>query len=164
MNLAFKTILVATDFSPASALALQYARTLATTFGASLHVLHVVQEPFPIGAEVYAPQLPQFRDELVDQAWRELSESVKAVSGVAVTPEVRLGQPSQQITLVAEEIAADLILMGTHGRGRVGNFIVGSVAERVVHAAVCPVMMVRDTAVPRAVEVESAAVASLVYK
>jgi nucleotide-binding universal stress UspA family protein len=144
MNLAFKRIVVATDFSRASELAVQYARTLALRFGASMHLVHVVEEPFPISPELYIHEIPDFRERLVTEARRQLGVSVAEVPDIAVTSEVLIGTVARRIVEAAATSDADLIVMGTHGRGALGHFLVGSVAERVVRTAGCPVLTVRD--------------------
>lgn len=144
MNLAFKRIVVATDFSRASDLAVQYARTLALRFGASLHLVHVVEEPFPISPELYIHEIPDFRERLVSEARRQLDLAVADVPDVTATSEVLVGTVSRRIVEAAAAADADLIVVGTHGRGALGHLLVGSVAERVVRTAGCPVLTVRD--------------------
>jgi nucleotide-binding universal stress UspA family protein len=144
MNLAFKRIVVATDFSRASDLAVQYARTLAVRFGASMHIVHVIEEPFPISPELYIHEIPDFRERLVKEARRQLDVSLGEVPDVQVTSEVLIGTVARRIVEAAAAADADLIVMGTHGRGALGHLLVGSVAERVVRTAGCPVLTVRD--------------------
>lgn len=144
MNLAFKRIVVATDFSRASDLAVQYARTLALRFGATVHIVHVVEEPFPISPELYVHEIPDFRERLVKEARRQLDVTVQEVPDVPVTSGVLVGTVARRIVEAATSADADLIVMGTHGRGALGHLLVGSVAERVVRSALCPVLTVRD--------------------
>jgi nucleotide-binding universal stress UspA family protein len=142
MNLAFKQILVATDFSEPSELALEYAHTLARKFGAALAVVHVVEEPFPIASEFSPADVASYRTRLVDEATRELSGAVSALTDVPVRAEVVVGSTAQGIVEAATERGADLIVMGTRGRGAVATLLMGSVAERVVRTADCPVLTV----------------------
>jgi len=144
MNLAFKRILVATDFSAPAALALEYARMLARRFEAELLVIHVVEDPFPIRAEFDAPDIAAYRQRLVDDAKRDLATAVAALTDVAVRTEVLVGTTTRRILDAANESSADLIVMGTRGRGAIVTFVMGSVAERVVRMADCPVMAVHD--------------------
>jgi nucleotide-binding universal stress UspA family protein len=158
MNLAFRKIVVATDFSPPSQLALQYAKALATRFGAALHLVHVVEEPFPTGVEFYMPDMSSFRERRVTDAERRLTEIIADIGMADSTCEVRVGNPARRITEIASDRDADVIVMGTHGRGPVAHFIMGSVAERVVRTAGCPVLTVRDTnAAAEAAELYAAA-------
>ena len=145
MNLAFKTIVVATDFGPASELALEYARTLAQKFGASLHLVHVVEEPFPIGSEGYVAEVAELHESVLQKAHQRLSTSLAAVADDGATSEVLVGKPARGIIEAAAKKNADLIVMGTHARGPVAHFLIGSVAERVLRTAPCPVLTVRET-------------------
>ena len=146
--LQFKTILVATDFSQTSEHALEYARALATSFGGTLHLLHVVPDPVIASAwsEAYAYDLTGLGERLRLDAERQLAEKVQTIRDVVVTTEALVGRPAAIIGLTAAERGADLIVMGTHGRSGVTHFIMGSVAERVVRSAPCPVLTVRDPA------------------
>jgi nucleotide-binding universal stress UspA family protein len=152
MQCAFKTILFATDFSPASELPFEYARDLAVRFGARLHLLHVLEEPFPMGGELYVAELPEFRARRAADARQRLAEMMASVGDVDATSEVLPGGPARQIVQTALDRGADLIVMGTHGRGAVAHLLMGSVAERVVRTAPCPVLTVKPirTAAARA--------------
>jgi nucleotide-binding universal stress UspA family protein len=139
-------ILVATDFGEASEAALEYGRTLARTFGARLHVLHVAQSalmyggPEPVGAAVaLQADLEQAAQEQLDRVVRD--EDRRDLQATAV---LRSGTtPAHAIVSYAQEAAADLIVIGTHGRGTLAHLFMGSVAERVVRLARCPVLTVR---------------------
>ena len=137
--IAVKNILVATDFSAASDAALLYARTLAEQFGARLHVLHVLENVFlratvadPRAAEATA--LKRLHERLTDDDRQRLRAA-------AVT--AKSDAPAGEIVAYAEASNIDLVVMGTHGRSGVSHFLVGSVAERVVRTAPCPVLTVR---------------------
>lgn len=144
----FRTILVATDFSPTSEHALEYARALAVSFGGKLHLLHVVPDPVLASAwsEAYAYDLTALGERLRLDAERQLAEKAQTIRTVAVTTEVLVGRPAAIITLTAAERGADLIVMGTHGRSGVTHLFMGSVAERVVRSAPCPVLTVGERA------------------
>ena len=146
----FTRILVPTDFSAASNAALALAKRTARTSGASLHLLHVLEDPFAAAAyaaDVYAPLPAGIRE-----SWLE---GAKALLEAQLTPDERaslrgtqsvvFGTPAREIVDHAAANDIDLIVMGTHGRGGVQHLLVGSVAERVVRAAPCPVLTVRDT-------------------
>ena len=144
-------ILVATDFSAASGAALALAKALAGRFGASLHLLHVLEDPYVTGAfaaDVYAPPPPGLRE-----SWRKNAENTIAtlltepeVKALRATTEVNFGPIAGTIVERAAAVGADMIVMGTHGRGGVAHLLMGSVAERVVRTARCPVLTTRGLA------------------
>jgi universal stress protein A len=141
----FKVILVPTDFSPASAKALEYAQLLGARFNGSLNLLHVVEDPVAtVGPEAYVVDLPALREQIVHDAERRLAEVAAPLSGVTVTTEVLVGSPARAIAKVAADRGAGLIVMGTHGRGGLAHLLLGSVAERVIRTAHCPVLTVRE--------------------
>jgi nucleotide-binding universal stress UspA family protein len=145
MNLAFKTILVATDFSDASTLALEYAQVLAQRFGAGLRVLHVVETPVPLGAELYVPDVTSVAERAVDEAQQQLATTMAQITGDDVIGQVLVGNAPKKIVEYAADHDIDLIVMGTHGRTALAHLLIGSVAERVVRTASCPVLTVRET-------------------
>jgi len=146
MSPQFKTILVATDFSQASEHALAYAQALATSFGSTLHLLHVVPDPVLASAwsEAYAYDLTALGESLRSEAEQQLTERAKSIRDVAVTTEALVGSPAGTIAGTAAERGVDLIVMGTHGRSGFSHLFMGSVAERVVRSAPCPVLTVRE--------------------
>lgn len=155
MQRTFTRILVPTDFSEPSDAALDYAKTLAEKFGASLHLLHVFEDPFVTGAfaaEMYVPVPPETRDALIADARKNLVERVPEGDSARffATTEVVTGLSARAIVdyTVANDI--DLIVMGTHGRGGLAHLFMGSVAERVVRTAPCPVLTVHSPAVAAA--------------
>jgi nucleotide-binding universal stress UspA family protein len=140
----FETILMPTDFSPASDHALEYAVLLAQQTGAALHLVYVIAFPTELTAwpETYWVELGGVRDQLRADAERELTARAASVSGVRVTTEVMDGSPARAIVEVAQARKCQLIVMGTHGRGGFSHLVLGSVAERVVRTASCPVLTV----------------------
>jgi nucleotide-binding universal stress UspA family protein len=143
MNLAFKTILVPTDFSPAAGLALEYARMLAQRFGATLHVVYVFEEPLLLG-EYFPLDAADVRAELIEARNGELRQAAAHVADVHTETELLFGPIPRRIVESAAARNADLIVMGTHGRNAVARALLGSVAERVVRTADCPVLTVHD--------------------
>jgi nucleotide-binding universal stress UspA family protein len=143
----FKRILVPTDFSAPSDAALECARSVATRFGASLHLLHVAEDPYRAmySAEVYVPEIEGLREEILDIALGRLKHRVtpQDVSELHTTTAAVVGTPASSIVEYAEAQDIDLIVMGTHGRGGMSHLLMGSVAERVVRTAPCPVLIVR---------------------
>jgi nucleotide-binding universal stress UspA family protein len=132
-------ILVATDFGPASGAALAYGRALAHTFVARLHLLHAMEHSF-----VHAsPADPHAHKAAV---LRTLHEQLTAGENGLLKPRVVLemsDSPADAITEYAKAANIDLIVMGTNGRGAMAQLLVGSVAERVVRTARCPVLTVK---------------------
>lgn len=146
----FTRIVVPTDFSESAGLALTTAAALARQFDASLHLVHVLEDPLAPGmwaSEVYTAQIPGLRVSLVQGAERELRKCLTtfSVADVKATTEVRVGSPASTIVDFAVEQHADLIVMGTHGRGGIAHLLMGSVAERVIRTALCPVLITKGT-------------------
>lgn len=147
---AIRKILLATDFSEASDAALDYARTLSTAFGATLHLLHVLEDlaAHAWTTEVYVAALPGVHEEMERQARERLEQLMsaeeRAERGVVLA--LRNGSPFVEIVRYARDEQMDLIVLGTHGRGAIAHMLLGSVAERVVRKAHCPVLTVRQAA------------------
>lgn len=147
----FKRILVPTDFSAHSDAAVRYAVVLARQFGSSLFLLHVLDDAYAAGpweSEFGIPETPGLRDRLKREAEQRLTACLTAADRdrFNVTTEVVTGRPAQSIVDFARDNATDLIVMGTHGRSGVAHLLMGSVAERVVRSAPCPVLTVRADA------------------
>lgn len=147
--IALKKILVATDFSQPSEAALAYGRELARTFGASLTLLHVVDNILTraYGADgmVLADQGVQLEIEKSAQHQVDgllFDEDRQALGAVSLV--LTSNSPSAAIVFYARDAAIDLIVIGTHGRGAIAQLLMGSVAERVVRLAPCPVLTVRN--------------------
>jgi len=142
-----KRILVPIDFSEFSTYALRYACALAGEFQSELHLLHVLQDLVhvvpEIGAGLPAPEV-YFRD-LGENAVKALEELPGELwqSDKAVVRATRSGNPFLEIVRYAKENDIDLIVLGTHGRGALVHLLLGSVAEKVVRKAPCPVLTVR---------------------
>jgi nucleotide-binding universal stress UspA family protein len=146
--IALKKILVATDFSEPSEAALSYGRELARNFGASLTVLNVVDNILTraYGSDGIVLVDPELQREIVDAARRQVDsllfdEDRQTLGAIGVV--LTSTSPSASIVTYARDEAIDLIVMGTHGRGAVAHLLMGSVAERVVRTAPCPVLTVR---------------------
>lgn len=164
MTVEFRRILVPTDFGALSILALEHAKALATKLGSSLDVVHVVEDRLVTGlwpVEVYGPNLPQLHDSLVRQAENRLAECLteEERTRFGATRTVLVGLPSHTIVEHAGSTGADLIVMGTHGRTGISHVMIGSVAERIMRTAPCPVLVVRGPARPLAAVPERVAVA-----
>jgi universal stress protein A len=141
-------LLVPTDFSPGSERAWAVARRLAGRLGAELVLVHVLVEA-PLYSES-AFTTKRTRDVFAAaRAWavKTLGEwtSTAAAAGIAARWVLRTGVPYQEIVGAAARERADLIVIGTHGRGGLDRALLGSVADRVIRLAPCPVVTVRDT-------------------
>jgi nucleotide-binding universal stress UspA family protein len=143
--IAIRKILVPTDFSDCSADAERYGRGLAEAFGASLHLLHVVQDPYtqPWAAEAFPAPLGDLLAQWEEQARRRILEGLPEAARANATVVTQIGSPFLEIVRYAQEQQIDLIVIGTHGRGPIGHMLLGSVAEKVVRKAPCPVLTVR---------------------
>lgn len=142
-----KNILVATDFGPAADEALSYGRMLAAQFRARLHVLHVTQNVFmnALAAESFTGMAPTLQEEVDEAARKALADRLPhSANGPRTTSVVLPGTaPAVAIVEYAKDAAIDLIVMGTNGRGAMAHLMMGSVAERVVRLAPCPVLTIK---------------------
>ncbi len=146
-----KRILVATDFSDCSREAVDYALSFAERVGAEVDIVHVVERPvyFEVGV-AHSLQLrhnvEQWLRELKQEAANRLEALVTEVRGryPGVRSALRDGTPVDEILKAARDMAADVIVIGTHGRTGLPHVLLGSVAERVVRGAECAVLTVRD--------------------
>jgi nucleotide-binding universal stress UspA family protein len=146
----FTRILVPIDFSAASDAALVYAKGLAERFGASLHLVHAFENPFTAAAfasGVYSNAPLALGEKLLGEVQKRLADRFTAdeaarFGGTAV---VVTGPPAGSIVEHAKTVGVDLIVMGTHGHHGLTHVLLGSVAERVVRTAPCPVLTLRDT-------------------
>ena len=142
-----KTILVPTDFSDTSEVALNYGRALSETFKSSLHVLHVVSDADlgPGAAELWGFSPRDLLDRWEADARRRLDELCPEADRKTLRMQVvtRVGKPFVEVVHYAREHDVDLIVIGTHGRGAVQHALLGSVAEQVVRNSPCPVLTVR---------------------
>jgi universal stress protein A len=144
-----RTILCPTDFSEPAAQALKMARGLALRFDARLLLLHV-SEPVPllasphVGGAVVNFDVPGYQEARLEQAQQHLDELVERQksSDLQLEGKLREGLPADVIMETAEQEKADLIVIATSGRGAFRRFLFGSVAEKVVRGAPCPVLTV----------------------
>ena len=136
----FKTIVWATDGSPTAALALPYALGLAAPDEAKLVVVHARE--IMVGRGGGYPVLAdesELRTKIHQQVEELQSDGVDATYFVRTCTS---GHAARTIAEVAEEVGADLIVVGTHGYGRVANLLLGSTTQALIHAGVCPVLAV----------------------
>ena len=150
----FKTIVWATDGSEQADKALDYVRKLATEDGASLVVVHAI-EAF---ATSYAAGLPVYGDE--DEIKAKIERQVEKLRAEGVTVDSTLMRaegirPAHLIAEVARDVKADVIVVGTRGHTPIGGLMLGSVTQRLLHIAPCPVLAVPAEAHAQATEAES---------
>ena len=141
-------ILCPTDFSECSARALERAIRLASWFEARVTVLHVSAPlPWPLPPDALTPHVAAPADVLLaerERAERDLERFVAPLRQAGAAIETRLldGDPARQIRAVADALPADLLVMGTHGRSGFEHLILGSVTEKMLRRASCPVLTV----------------------
>ena len=142
----YSTILVPTDFSDCSRIALEQAREIANHFDGELHLLHVI-EPWPPAASVTAETYPLYHEYVARENARATGELTSLASDIAGSTRVQHaiwpGNASIEIVNYCEELGIDLVVLGTHGRTGLSRWFMGSVAERVARLAPCPVLIAR---------------------
>lgn len=148
---SFDRIIAPVDFSHCSRTALNYAISLAQQLGAELRILHVCEVPALVSPDlvVTIPDQPtQTISEWVrSEATAGMEDFMKEVvrpEGVPMEIKLVAGDAPDRIAKEAEEYNADLVVMGTHGRRGVAHLIMGSVAERTLRVAPCPVLTIRS--------------------
>ena len=144
-----RRILAPIDFSDFSLLGVQYATDLASAYGASLAVLHVLDETALTSAFAPSGGVPAFvpqSDELARRAQHRLDELIAQQNHEAVDIEtfMLIGSPAQKIVQFAESHSVDLVVMASHGHTGMKRWLLGSVTEKVVRAAPCPTFTVKS--------------------
>ncbi|MEO6785796.1 MAG: universal stress protein [Chthoniobacteraceae bacterium] len=136
-------ILVPVDFSEHSHKALRYALAFATQFDAEVTLVHIVEQMVYPGDWMYPPlAVTDFAVEKREQMIERL-RALDAGSGVKTQHVVRLGRAWQEVIEIAQEQKADMIILATHGYTGLKHVLLGSVAEKIVRHAPCPVLSVR---------------------
>jgi nucleotide-binding universal stress UspA family protein len=145
--MSIQHILVPTDFSPYAEYAVDYATQLAKTLQARLTLLHVVYEILWAAGEGAMALPPNYFEELEASAQASLDKVLQRVQAAGVQGDAVVvhGIPFENILHTARTQGVDLIIMGTHGRTGLKHVLIGSVAERVVRLAPCPVLVTRGT-------------------
>lgn len=142
--LELRNILLPTDFSEPSLVATRYALEFARRFGAKLHLLHVIEDPV-----VYLPMFESYplpsREEFEQFAQTRLDNWILPddAQGIEIARQWVHGAPFVEILRAIEREQIDLVVLGTHGRGFAAHLLMGSVAEKIVRKARCPVLTVR---------------------
>ena len=140
---AIRKILCPVDRSETSARALDYGLMLAGWYGASVTALEIIWRNLPPVSSSAQPTLSPEQLESFAADLRQFTEARARASGVEVTPRVGQGPVVTAILHEARALPADLIVVGTHGRGGLSELLLGSVAHKVVRSAPCPVLTVR---------------------
>lgn len=152
MYTSLKKIMVPTDNSENSADAFKIALDFAEKHGASVHVLHVVHTSYLTEAHKHEPHLflnypHTYEKNLIEERKTKTDEFIKKHkgdrTGVTVEVEIREGDPVQEILRAAKEKGIDMIVIGTHGRKGLARAVMGSVTEKIVREASCPVLTVK---------------------
>lgn len=140
-RIAFRNVLCATDFSPASDGALAYAAAIARHYGGKLYVAHVSPEQ-----HVFGP--PGFQPSTLTEITAETEQRIKALMSSVYLRDVpheslvRRGETASVLLELGTEYKIDLLVVGTHGRRGLRKFLMGSTSEEIVRLAACPVLTV----------------------
>lgn len=157
-QLVLRRVMYPTDFSPFSRAALPYAASLCREFDATLVLFHAV-EPVVYGGEVVADTVVStYPDER--EGRERLEELAAEFPGVRVELRQEPGTASHQVVKAVQELNVDLVLIPTHGRSGVSRLLFGSVAEKVLRFAPCPVLTVRPDMAPVKESAQNAAAAA----
>lgn len=150
MTPSIRKILLPTDFGPSATRAAAYAGTLARSLGASVHLVHVLEEPRTrrVGWPLQSWNVSQER---YDECRARLAALAATLHHPPdrITIEVRTGRPAEAIADAAVDYGADLIVMSTPDRGGLPHLGLESVADRVIQSARCPVLAVRQSGAAR---------------
>ncbi len=141
-----KTIVVAIDFSDVSKKVIEMAIKFAKAFDQELHLVHVVEAEPTYAAYGFSPDefpaMNAIQEESINRAEKKLSEMASKVDVSGVKTAVLEGPPLHMILEYAEEVDADLLVLGSHGHGVLGSLLLGSVAEGCVRKAKFPALIV----------------------
>lgn len=144
---AIRKILCPVDLSACADRALAYAAELAEKLAAELTVLYVVSDAVTVLPDgiMPVPVIGPDADDLIADGRKAVAEKLAVPTVARANPkaDIRLGSAEEEIVTVAKELPADLIVLGTHGRRGLAHFFLGSVAEKIVRTAPCPVLTVR---------------------
>jgi nucleotide-binding universal stress UspA family protein len=154
--LPIRAILFPTDFSEHSDKVFRLACSLARDHGARVHVLHILPSPTAVYAGGTVVAVP---DGDRDEAWRMLRQFQAPDPSVPVDARLGEGDAAEMILRVIAELGCDLVVMGTHGRTGLARMLMGSVAEKVVRKARCPVLTVNVPAAAISGSVQAAGAA-----
>ena len=146
-SISLQRILVPVDFSALSKKALRYAGKLSQEFNAEISLLHVVEPdlpPFFDGTAIAPPTISNSASASRTNRMKSWISSARSAGVTRIRSIIRTGLPAHQIVEAARNMDVDLIVIATHGHAGWKHFAIGSTAERVVRAAPCPVLVVRE--------------------
>jgi nucleotide-binding universal stress UspA family protein len=150
----FKKILYATDLSENSAYAFRYAVNSAEQHGAKIHILHVLEEMRGnISAYFDVEKLQEIREKGKEELKERIQKRLEIFCqrefmaepqcrDLVASIEIAEGDPASEILRKADELGADLVVMGTHGKGLLAHAFLGSVAEKILHRIKIPVLTI----------------------
>jgi nucleotide-binding universal stress UspA family protein len=141
MLTTIRTILHPTDFGPAAEAAFHFACSLAREYHSEIVLLHVVEPAFVLPVDGLTVPIPTDIDA---ESRKRLERIFPLDQNVKVRRETVIGMPVEEIARVATECKADMVVMGTHGRGGFSRLLMGSVAEGVLRSVACPVLFVKE--------------------
>jgi nucleotide-binding universal stress UspA family protein len=143
--ISIQGVMVPVDFSKESILAAKFGASLAEEYKTKLYVLHVM-EPVHPSLRGYIVDFEQFQQRMIAQAKEDLENVIpKAVKDrIPVEFILEIGHPSYLIVEKAKELGVDVVVIATHGRTGLSHVLLGSVAEKVIRHAPCPVFVIRN--------------------
>jgi len=147
MTPTIRKILLPTDFSEPSERAVGYAAMFAKSLDASVHLVHVLDDPLLVGNAWHAADMTTVREERYQTGRATLASVASTLHRPAdmVSLEVRTGIAADEIVKAALDYGCDVIIMATHGRSGLSHLMLGSVTEAVIRRAPCPVLAVRQS-------------------
>jgi nucleotide-binding universal stress UspA family protein len=140
--------MVPTDFSEFSDKAFEHALNLARQYNAELYLFHVVSDIQQCAVDYCLTEdiVGQYRKTSIEGAKTKLQDEIgkhPEARDIKITGDVKIGTPYHEILVEAADKGIDLIVIATHGKGGLLRQMMGSVAERVLRGAKCPVMLMR---------------------
>jgi len=149
--ITLQKILVPTDFSDSSGQALEFALALAEEFRSKLYIMHVWELPTLLPPEPYPELVLTEEQKAGEEHLAKVTNELRS-SNFEAEPVFVFGKPYAEIVKAAADLDVDLIVLGSHGRSGISHLLLGSVAEKVVRLAPCPVFTVKTPllAIPRA--------------
>lgn len=140
----YENILVPTDFSDGSQIALNQAKDIAKAMKSNIHLLHVIQSmAYPTGIEVAHASLVNLEKDLQEAAEKKLKKisAELEAEGIKSTWGISTGKPSDQIIGYSGKKECDLVVIATHGAGGIEHFLFGSTTEKVIRKVECPILV-----------------------
>lgn len=142
-----KNIIVPTDFSKLSTSAFEYAKELATRMEAKIHLIYVMEITPPLlasrSAEGSEDEVVQSNYTKATSQLKQMAEELREETEIQIIEVLRVGTDFEEIIKYAKEAGVDLIVIATHGRTGVLHTVLGSVAEKVIRFAKCPVLVIK---------------------